>query len=111
MTFALLGIFAFFSYFAAALAGFGGVIIVLTLGVHLYPIQWLLPVLLPLTLLANLYIFIRHHRHIDRAVLARRILPFMGTGLAIGFALMSRLHGDLLRLLFGLQINRLHIDK
>jgi len=40
-----------------------------------------------LTLLANLYIFIRHHRHIDRAVLARRILPFMGTGLAIGFAL------------------------
>jgi hypothetical protein len=59
----------------------------LTFGSPLYPIQWLLPVLLPLTLLANPYIFIRHHEQIDAPVLQRRILPFMGAGLAIGFAL------------------------
>ena len=103
-SFALFGFFALLSYFSAALAGFGGVIIALTLGVHLYPIQWMLPVLLPLTLLANLYIFIRHHRHIDRRVLAVRILPFMGAGLAIGFALFTALHSALLRLLFGLMV-------
>jgi uncharacterized membrane protein YfcA len=102
--FVLFAFFAFLSYFSATLAGFGGVIIALTLGAHLYPIQWMLPVLLPLTLLANLYIFIRHRRHIDRQVLTVRILPFMGAGLVVGLALFSALHGDLLRLLFGLMV-------
>ena len=102
MSFALLCCFAFLSYFSAAFAGFGGVIIVLTLGAHLYPIKWMLPVLLPLTVIANLYIFIRHHKYIDAPVLLRRILPFMGTGLVIGFALFNLLHGELLRTLFGL---------
>ena len=93
--------FAFLSYFSAAFAGFGGVIIVLTLGAHLYPIKWMLPILLPLTLIANAYIFVRHHKYIDTRVLFRRILPFMGTGLVIGFALFNLLHGELLRTLFG----------
>ena len=101
MNFALLCVFAFLSYFSATLAGFGGVIIVLTLGAHLYPIKWLLPVLLPLTVVANLYLFLRHRKHIDIPVLTRRILPLMGTGLAIGFALFNLLHGELLRTLFG----------
>jgi uncharacterized membrane protein YfcA len=76
----------------------------LTFGAHLYPIQWLLPVLLPLTLLANLYIFIRHHEQIDVPVLQRRILPFMGAGLVIGFALFNLVHGDRLQTLFGLLV-------
>ncbi len=104
MSFVLFSFFAFLSYFSAALAGFGGVIIVLTLGAHLYPIKWMLPVLLPLTLIANLYIFIRHHKYINAPVLLRRILPFMGTGLMIGLALFNMLHGELLRTLFGLMV-------
>lgn len=102
--FALFCCFAYLSYFSAAFAGFGGVIIVLTLGAHFYPIKWMLPVLLPLTLLANLYIFIRHHRHIDTQLLVKRILPFMGTGLVIGFSLFSVLHGSVLRALFGITV-------
>jgi hypothetical protein len=102
--FALFGIFAFLSYFSATLSGFGGVIIALTLGAHLYPIQWMLPVLLPLTFLANLYIFIRHRRYIDKPVLFTKILPFMAAGLAAGFSLFTLLRGDLLRTLFGLMV-------
>jgi len=109
MSFVLLCGFAFLSYFSAVFAGFGGVIIVLTLGAHLYPIKWMLPVLLPLTLIANLYIFIRHHRYIDTRVLLKHILPFMGTGLAIGFALFNLLHGELLRTLFGILVTLLSI--
>lgn len=102
--FALFCGFAFLSYFSAAFAGFGGVIIALTLGAHLYPIEWMLPVLLPLTALANLYLLICHHRYIDTEVLLKRILPFMGTGLAIGFSLFTRLQGELLRTLFGFMV-------
>jgi uncharacterized membrane protein YfcA len=101
MNFALFSVFAFLSYFSAAFAGFGGVIIVLTLGALLYPIKWMLPVLLPLTLIANLYIFIRHHNYIDTSVFLRNILPFMGTGLVIGFLLFNLLHGELMRTVFG----------
>lgn len=85
-------------------AGFGGMIIGLTLGALLYPIEWLLPVLLPLTILGNLYIFIRHFRHIDRRLVLKKILPFMGTGLLIGFFVFSVLRGDLLQMLFGLLV-------
>jgi uncharacterized membrane protein YfcA len=102
ISFALLACFAFLSYLSAVFAGFGGVIIALTLGAHLYPIKWMLPVLLPLTLIANLYIFIRHHKYIDTQILLRQILPFMGTGLVIGFVLFNLLHGELMRTLFGL---------
>lgn len=104
MNFLLFSCFAFLSYFSAAFAGFGGVIIVLTLGAHIYPITWMLPVLLPLTLIANFYIFIRHHKYIDTGVLFKRILPIMGTGLVIGFVLFNFLHGELLRTIFGVLV-------
>lgn len=103
-SFILFSCFAFLSYFSAAFAGFGGVIIVLTLGAHLYPIKWMLPILLPLTLIANAYIFVRHHKYIDTGVLFKRILPFMGTGLVIGFTLFNLLHGELLRKGFGVLV-------
>ena len=103
-SFILFSCFAFLSYFSAAFAGFGGVIIVLTLGAHLYPIKWMLPILLPLTLIANAYIFIRHHKYVDTSVLFKRILPFMGTGLVIGFTLFNLLHGELLRKAFGVLV-------
>ncbi|MGD8367610.1 MAG: sulfite exporter TauE/SafE family protein [Desulfobacterales bacterium] len=102
--FVLFGFFAFLSYCSATMAGFGGVIIALTLGAHLYPIHWMLPVLLPLTFLANLYIFIRHRRYIDTPVLLKKILPFMATGLVAGFALFTLLRGDLLQTLFGVVV-------
>ena len=59
---------------------------------------------LPLTLLVNLYIFIRHRRHIDGSVLLGRILPFMGTGLVIGFGLFNWLGGEVLRKAFGILV-------
>jgi uncharacterized membrane protein YfcA len=102
MNFVLFSVFTFLSHFSAAFAGFGGVIIVLTLSSLLYPIKWMLPVLLPLTLIANLYIFIRHHKYIDTSVFLKNILPFMGTGLVIGFLLFNLLHGELMRIVFGL---------
>jgi len=44
------------SFSIQAMSGFGSTIMALTLGVHLYPIEVLLPVLVPLDLLVNLYI-------------------------------------------------------
>lgn len=68
------------SYGTQAMSGFGSTILALTLGTHLYPMSVLLPVLVALDLLVNLYIVTRHHKYINRALLIRTIIPAMGIG-------------------------------
>jgi uncharacterized membrane protein YfcA len=68
-TFLLLALIVLLSYTTHALSGFGSMIIAITLGVRLYPIETLLPVLVPLDVLMNSYIVIRHRRHIEQRLL------------------------------------------
>jgi len=51
-----LALIVFFSYTTQAMSGFGSTILALTLGIHLYPIEVLLPVLVPLDMMVNLYL-------------------------------------------------------
>jgi hypothetical protein len=66
------------------MSGFGSTILALTPGIHLYPIDGLLPVLVPLDMIVNRYIVARHYRRISRPHLFRSILPAMGIGVAAG---------------------------
>jgi hypothetical protein len=50
-----LAVIVLISYSTQAMSGFGSTILALTLGVHLYPMGVLLPVLVALDLLVNLY--------------------------------------------------------
>ncbi len=93
--------FSLLSYVSLAFAGFGGIIIPISLGAHLYSIKWMLPILLPLTLLSNLYIIIGYHRYINRDILLKKILPLMIIGLAIGIAVFNFVQEDLLKRVFG----------
>src|SRR5688572_30656932 len=61
-----------------AISGFGSTIISVTLGSNFYPINELLPVLVPLNVLLSFYIVFRYHDLIDYQVLFKKILPFMG---------------------------------
>ncbi len=96
--------FSFLSFLSLAFAGFGGILIPITLGAHFYAIKWMLPVLVPLTVISNLYILLRHFRQIEFAILFRQILPYMGAGLAIGMFVFHRIHGDLLVRIFGILV-------
>ncbi|MCP4751563.1 MAG: sulfite exporter TauE/SafE family protein [Proteobacteria bacterium] len=97
-------IFSFLSYLSLAFAGFGSVIIPITLGAHLYPIKWMLPILVPLTLISNFYILLRHHQHIDKAVLFKKISPLMGVGLVIGILIFNFFQGEKLKIAFGILV-------
>lgn len=70
-----------------AVAGFGGTVVALALGVQRFPIDTLLAWFLPLNLALSTYLAVRHRALIDRALLARRILPAMLLGLAVGTGL------------------------
>ena len=73
--------FVLLSFTTQAMSGFGSVIIAVTLGSRFYPIEVLLPVVVPLDVLINAYIVTRTRAHVDRAVLFREIVPFMAVGL------------------------------
>lgn len=84
-----------------ATSGFGATILIVTFGVHLFPITTLLPVIVPLGLVLSVSLAWRNRAHVDRGLVVRRILPLMGLGLAIGLAIFERASNDGLRRAFG----------
>ena len=99
-----LALIVMISYTTQAMSGFGSTILALTLGVHLYPIAELLPVLVPLDMVVNLYLVTRHHRLINRPLLFRSILPVMGIGVLAGIIAFQFVQGLLLKRIFGLLV-------
>ena len=82
-------------------SGFGATILIVTFGVHLFPITTLLPVIVPLGLVLSVWLAWSNREYVDGALVARRILPLMGLGVAIGLAIFERASNDGLRRAFG----------
>lgn len=104
-----LAVIVIFSYTTQAMSGFGSTILALTLGVHLYPMGELLPVLVALDLLVNFYIVARHHQHIHQSLLYKKIMPFMTIGIAAGLLVFQIIHGAVLEKIFGFMVACLSI--
>ena len=102
--FLLLALIVLASYVAGTVSGFGVIVIATTLGAQLYPLKELLPVLVPMSLVLTSIILIRHHEHIDRALLWKRILPLMSVGVVIGMALFHVVDTALMRTGFGMLV-------
>jgi uncharacterized membrane protein YfcA len=95
---------AFAAYATQTMSGFGGIIIGVTFGAHLYSIPEVLTLMVPLSLGQLGYVAIRHRVDIDWSLLTRRILPLMGVGLVAGIWLADRMTGPVLRTAFGLLV-------
>jgi uncharacterized membrane protein YfcA len=85
-----------------AAMGFGATVLAVTLGVHLFPLDQLLPVIVPLGLFLSATIAWRERAHIDWPLLLGRILPLMGVGLLAGILIFERASNEALRRVFGL---------
>ena len=96
----ILAAFVLLAYTTHTLAGFGSNVIALTLGAHFYGFETLLPALVPLTLIVNLYLVIRHRAHIDLRLLFTALLPFMVAGLLVGILLFQYLGGSTLKVIY-----------
>jgi len=103
--------FAFLSYLSLAFSGFGGMIIPITLGANRYPIKWMLTVLVPVTLLSNTFILLRHRRYIDTRLVFRKALPFMGIGLGVGIVIFQFLPGEALKRSYGVMVVLLSVSE
>lgn len=86
-----LGGFILLAYTLEAITGFGSVVVALSLGALLMPIDVLLPILVPLNIAMTGYLVGRHWRLIDSALLLRTVLPGMLIGMGIGYLLLPHL--------------------
>ena len=100
----VLGLFILFAYTAEAVTGFGSIVIALSLGALLFPIDWLQTILVPLNIAMTGFLAWRHRRHLDRALLLRLVLPFMLLGTVVGVVLQPLLAGVWLKIAFALLI-------
>ncbi|UFQ95801.1 sulfite exporter TauE/SafE family protein [Pseudomonas wenzhouensis] len=96
-----LAAFILLAYTLEAITGFGSIVIALSLGAMLLPIDQLLPVLVPLNICMTGYLTWRHRAMIDRRLLLGMILPGMLVGTVIGYALLPWLDATLAKRLFG----------
>ncbi|MEW6440875.1 MAG: sulfite exporter TauE/SafE family protein [bacterium] len=102
--FLLLALFTTVAYTIQAMTGFGSLIIAITLGSHLYPVELLLATLVPVDVLLCAYIAARNRESIQGRLLLRGIVPFMGLGLASGIAVFQFVHGEALKRALGLLV-------
>lgn len=99
-----LGVFILLAYTLEAITGFGSVVIALSLGALLLPIDQLLPILVPLNICMTGYLVRRHWRQIDLPLLLGTLLPGMLVGTLLGYALLPYLDTQALQIGFGLLI-------
>jgi uncharacterized membrane protein YfcA len=96
--------FILLAYTLEAITGFGSIVIALSLGALLLPIEHLLPVLVPLNICMTGYLVWRHRQMIDRRLLLGMILPAMVIGTLIGYAVLPWLDAALSKRLFGVLV-------
>lgn len=100
-SFPIIALIVFFAFFTQAATGFGALVISMTLGALMYPVDVLLSWFVPLVVLLSVYLLARHHNHIDWPLFLRRILPGMGLGMLVGQSLFYSLNVAALKYLLG----------
>jgi len=84
LTLLLLGCILVLAHTAETILGFGSTLIALALGVHLLPLETLVPMLVILGLLQSIWLVGRWFRYIDWRILLLYILPLAVAGMVIG---------------------------
>lgn len=87
-----------------SIVGFGATVLVLSLGTWVLPVTALLPAYVPVNMALSASIAWRDWRHVDGALLARRVLPMAGAGLLVGLSLYRYAARPELQRAFGVMV-------
>ncbi len=91
-------------YLVQTVTGFGAMVVAMTFGALVLPIETIPPVAVPLSLVQNVWIAYRYRDGIDRQLLFMKILPLMFVGMTLGFLVSDLVAGEALRIAFGVLI-------
>lgn len=102
--FYLVAIFFLISNAVGTIAGFGSIAIGLSFASRFYPIQDLVPIIVPIDMFSSIYIFVKYFKKIDWKLLKTEILPQVATGFILGLILNTRIDITILKKIFGVFI-------
>ena len=97
----LLMLIVLVAFSVGAATGFGNAIIALTLALNFFPIDFLIPVIVVLSIVTSLYLALRHRSGIDVPLLRKKILPYTLVGIPIGLIIFRTVRTENLKLGFG----------
>jgi uncharacterized membrane protein YfcA len=84
---ALLAAIVAIAFLVEAAAGFGSMVVALTVGALFFPMPSLLGWLVPVNLVLSMYLLLRGRKHLDWKFLLSSVVPLMTLGLLVGIAL------------------------
>lgn len=90
------------AYSVGSMTGFGSAIIAITFAVYLFPIDFLIPIIVILNLCVTGYLAYKYRTFIDYRILLKKIIPFTLLGMPIGLILFNTIQTDKLKWAFGL---------
>lgn len=99
-----LGCFILLAYTLEAITGFGSIVIALSLGMLVLPIDMILPILVALNIPMSATIAFKNRQSINTDLLFKIILPGMLLGTLTGYFIKPMINEELLKMLFGLLI-------
>jgi len=108
MKLAFLGLIIFFSYSLQAMTGFGSIVLAITFGSFFYPIKSMLPILVLLDLILNLYIAFKYGKIAKLGLLLKTVLPLIVAGAVVGLSILHSFAGNS-KFLLGLLVTFLAI--
>jgi uncharacterized membrane protein YfcA len=101
MIWTVLGLIILLAYTLEAITGFGSIIIALSLGVIFFPLDQILPILVPLNICMTGFLSYKNRLFINKELLLLTILPGMLLGTAVGYFAKPYLDESILKQLFG----------
>lgn len=99
-----LGAFILLAYTLEAITGFGSIVIALSLGILVLPIDMVLPILVALNIPMSATLAYKNRHAINKDLLLKTILPGMLLGTITGYFIKPYINESLLKLLFGILI-------
>ncbi len=88
------------AFIVESAAGFGATVVTVTLGAQLLPLDTVLAAFLPVNVLLSLVLTVQNARAIDRGLLFRKVIPWMGLGTAVGLAFARYRSAEWIKIVF-----------
>lgn len=85
-------------------AGFGGILIALTMGAHSFGVLELVDTFIPLGLLQGGYILFVDRKYVPWRRVLLQVLPIMGLGTLLGYLAQAQLSGERMKSLLGVVV-------
>lgn len=104
MAWLALGVFILLAYTLEAITGFGSILIALSLGILVLPIDVVLPILVALNIPMSGTIAYKNRQSINTQLLFKIILPGMLLGTLAGYFMKPYLDEEILKMAFGLLV-------